>query len=29
MHNFKDIDWDAVRDVVAERKRERVPAPTA
>ncbi len=23
MHNFKDIDWDAVRDTVAERKRER------
>ena len=26
MHNFKDIDWDAVRSVVAERKRERLSA---
>ena len=26
MHNFKDVDWDAVREAVAERKRERVPA---
>lgn len=23
MHNFKDIDWDAVRDTVADRKRDR------
>ncbi len=23
MHNFKDVDWDALREVVAERKRER------
>jgi phosphomethylpyrimidine synthase len=26
MHNFKDVDWDAVREVVAERKRERAVA---
>jgi phosphomethylpyrimidine synthase len=26
MHNFKDIDWEAVRDTVAERKRERAVA---
>ena len=24
MHNFKDVDWQAVRVAVAERKRERV-----
>jgi phosphomethylpyrimidine synthase len=24
MHNFKDIDWDAVRDTIADRKRDRV-----
>jgi phosphomethylpyrimidine synthase len=24
MHNFKDVDWDAVRQAVTERKRERV-----
>ena len=24
MHNFKDVDWDTVREAVAERKRERV-----
>jgi hypothetical protein len=29
MHNFKDIDWEAVRGAVAERKRERVAAPAA
>ena len=23
MHNFKDVDWNALREVVAERKRER------
>jgi len=28
MHNFKDIDWDAIRDVVAQRKRAREPAAT-
>ncbi len=26
MHNFKDIDWDAVRDTVAQRKSERADA---
>jgi len=26
MHNFKDINWDDVRAVVAERKRERLTA---
>ncbi|MBW8059934.1 MAG: phosphomethylpyrimidine synthase ThiC [Solirubrobacterales bacterium] len=26
MHNFKDIDWDELRAVVAQRKRERTPA---
>jgi len=26
MHNFKDIDWDGIRAVVAERKRERLTA---
>jgi phosphomethylpyrimidine synthase len=27
MHNFKDVDWDAIRAVVDERKRERAAAP--
>jgi phosphomethylpyrimidine synthase len=26
MHNFRDVDWDAIRAVVAERKRERATA---
>jgi phosphomethylpyrimidine synthase len=26
MHNFRDVDWDAIRTVVAERKREREEA---
>jgi phosphomethylpyrimidine synthase len=26
MHNFKDVDWDALREVVADRKRERALA---
>ncbi len=26
MHNFKDVDWNALREVVAERKRERALA---
>ena len=26
MHNFKDVDWDALRAVVAQRKREKRPA---
>jgi len=29
MHNFKDIDWDAVRDAVSARKRDRVATPAA
>jgi phosphomethylpyrimidine synthase len=29
MHNFKDIDWDAVRDTVADRKRARLAAAAA
>ena len=28
MHNFKDVDWDAVRDTVARRKRERADKVT-
>ncbi len=27
MHNFRDVDWDALRAVVAQRKSERRPAP--
>jgi len=23
MHNFRDVDWEQIRDVVAKRKRER------
>jgi len=23
MHNFRDVDWEAIRSVVAERRRER------
>jgi len=26
MHNFKDVDWDELRTVVTERKRERIAA---
>jgi hypothetical protein len=29
MHNVRDVDWDAVREVIAERKHERVAAPAA
>jgi phosphomethylpyrimidine synthase len=29
MHNFRDVDWDAIRAVVAERKRERTSASPA
>ena len=29
MHNFKEVDWDAVRTLVAERKRDRVGASVA
>ncbi len=28
MHNFRDVDWDAIREVVAERKRSRIDQPT-
>jgi len=28
MHNFRDVDWEAIRTVVAQRKREREPAAT-
>ena len=28
MHNFKDVDWDALRAVVAQRKRDRAPTAT-
>jgi phosphomethylpyrimidine synthase len=27
MHNFKEIDWDAVRTTIADRKRDRIPTP--
>jgi phosphomethylpyrimidine synthase len=27
MHNFKEIDWEAVRSTIADRKRDRVPTP--
>jgi hypothetical protein len=26
MHNFRDVDWDAIRAVVEERKAQRVAA---
>jgi phosphomethylpyrimidine synthase len=29
MHNFKDIDWEAVRGAVAERKRGRLTTTAA
>ena len=29
MHNFRDVDWDAIRAVVADRKRSRAPAGAA
>ncbi|MCW2997486.1 MAG: thiC [Solirubrobacterales bacterium] len=29
MHNFKDVDWDGLREVVAKRKRERLAAAAA
>jgi phosphomethylpyrimidine synthase len=29
MHNFKDVDWDGLREVVAKRKRERLAGATA
>ncbi len=29
MHNVRDVDWDVVCEVIAERKRERVAALAA